>query len=59
MMGARGIILGMYTIIMVQVMFQPRSVESCCEQFIITPKGGISNVTMKCNGRGQGNNDTL
>lgn len=51
-----GVTVSAYVI--VQVMFQPRSTESCCEQFIIKPRGGISNVTIRCTGRGQGN-DTL
>lgn len=44
---------GVYNI--VQVTFQPQSVESCCEQFIIKPRGGISDVTINCKGRGRGN----
>ena len=40
--------------ILLQVMFQPQLVGSCSGHFTIKPRGGVSDITIKCVGRGQG-----
>ncbi|XP_065886516.1 cilia- and flagella-associated protein 65-like [Dysidea avara] len=38
----------------IKVMFQPQLVGSCSGHFTIKPRGGVSDITIKCVGRGQG-----